>query len=103
MTEGVKKDQGKARWDLVPWDCMSEVVRVLTWPVDNGKYSADNWQKVPNARRRYFAAAHRHFIEEWWINGSQTDAEDGHHPLAHAICCLLFLLWFDRNGAQDNG
>lgn len=51
---------------------------------------AGNWRKVENARTRYYDAAMRH-IHSWWL-GEQIDAESGQHHLAHAICCLVFLL-----------
>ena len=54
----------------------------------------DNWQRVPSARTRYYDAAMRH-IDDWW-NGSEVDEESNLPHLAHAICCLLFLLWFDE-------
>ena len=90
--EGEKKDAGKPRWDLLPFGPVSEVVDVLTFGA--AKYAPDNWQKVPDARARYFAAALRH-LTAWW-NGERADPETGLSHLAHASCCLLFLLWFDR-------
>jgi hypothetical protein len=51
------------------------------------------WQKVPNAKERYFAALMRH-LTAWW-DGERADPESGLHHLAHAGCCLLFLIWFD--------
>jgi len=91
-TEGEKRDDGKPRWDLLPWPEVGQVVGVLTFGA--AKYADDNWQKVPDARRRYFAAAMRH-LTAWW-EGERIDPESGRHHLAHATCCVLFLLWFDR-------
>jgi hypothetical protein len=85
-------DTGKARWDLLPWRSVGEVVRVLTHGAV--KYAPDNWQKVPEPRNRYFAAAVRH-LTTWW-DGEKVDPESGLSHLAHAVCCLLFLMWFDR-------
>lgn len=99
MTEGVKYDDGKLRWSLLPWDCVREIVKVLM--IGAGKYSDDNWMKVPDAKNRYFSALHRH-LYEWWA-GETYDPESGLHHLSHAGCCLLFLLWFElereRNGS----
>lgn len=92
--EGTKKDAGKARWDLLPWREVREVVEVLTAPVVSGKYSEENWKKVPDAAARYFAAAQRHQAE-WWVDGKTKDPDDGKHPIAHAIASLLFILWFE--------
>ena len=34
-------------------------------------------------------------IDAWW-GGEQKDPETGEHHLAHAICCGMFLWWFDN-------
>lgn len=92
--EGVKADAGKARWDLVPWAGMTEVVHVLTHGA--AKYAPDNWKKVPDHRRRYLSAALRHMTA--WALGEIRDAESGRPHLAHAVCCLLFLI--EREGEK---
>ena len=92
--EGFKADSGKPEWNLLPLAEVEDVVRVLT--VGARKYAPDNWQKVPQARARYFAAAMRHLVA-WW-RGERDDPETGLPHLAHAGCCVLFLAWFDRNG-----
>ena len=54
---------------------------------------ADNWKRVEGARWRYYDAALRH-ITAWW-EGEIRDPDGGQHHLAAAVCCLLFLMWFD--------
>jgi len=66
----------------------SAVIGVLEYGAK--KYKEENWRKVENARTRYYDAAQRH-IHAWWM-GEQIDEESGHHHLAHAMCCLTFLL-----------
>lgn len=88
---GVKHDQAKPRWDLLPIRETEEVVHVLT--LGAVKYADDNWKKVDNARNRYFAALMRH-VTAWWT-GETFDPETKRHHLAHAICCCMFLMWFD--------
>lgn len=96
MTEpkvlGAKHDGGKDPWHLLPWGPVRDIVRVLAYGAK--KYAPNNWQEVPQARERYFAAAQRHLLA-WWDDGERTDAESGLPHLAHAACCLLFLAWFD--------
>lgn len=92
--EGVKHDATKARWDLVPWAAMTEVVHVLTHGA--AKYAPGNWRKVPDHRRRYLSAALRHMTA--WAMGEIRDTESGRPHLAHAVCCLLFLL--EREGEK---
>jgi hypothetical protein len=89
---GRKDDQGKARWDLLPFGPVQRVVDVLTYGAT--KYSPDNWQHVANPRSRYLSAALRHISS--YHGGEAIDPESGHHHLAHAVCCLLFLLWFEK-------
>jgi hypothetical protein len=91
-TEGQKHDEGKPRWDLLPYGPLADVVAVLTHGAK--KYADDNWQKVPGAKRRYFRAGMGHLIA-WW-SGEKHDTESGLPHLAHAVCCLLFLLWYDE-------
>ena len=89
---GRKDDVAKAPWDLLPIGPLRSVVDVLAFGAR--KYGVDNWQQVPDARRRYYAAALRH-LTAWW-EGEKTDPESGLPHLAHAACCVLFLGWFDR-------
>jgi hypothetical protein len=88
--EGQKLDHGKLPFDLLPWRVVAEVVQVL----EHGrlKYGAWNWVHVPEARTRYFAAAHRH-LAAWWA-GEHADGGPGGSGLshlAHALCCIIFL------------
>ena len=85
--EGTKYDEDKPRWDLLPIRVTEEVVQVLTHGAQ--KYGDYNWLRVPDARRRYYAAAMRHITAYW--KGWEEDPEDDLGHLAHAICCLMFL------------
>lgn len=96
-TLGIKHDKDKPRWDLLPYDSVGQVVDVLTFGA--AKYADDNWKKVPDARRRYIAAAMRHLTA--WIAGERKDPESGLHHLAHAACCILFLLWLDDTKEKE--
>lgn len=89
---GVKFDGEKSRWDLLPLGPMRSVVDVLGFGVR--KYAVDNWQHVKDPQRRYFAATVRHLVD--WKLGEKLDPESGLPHLAHAVCCVLFLLWFDE-------
>ena len=92
VEEGRKFDQEKLRWDLVPWDSVEQIVDVLTYGAK--KYAPDNWKSVPEGRTRYFAALCRHLFA-WW-RGEKIDPESGKPHLAHAGCCVLFLLFIDK-------
>lgn len=92
MDTGIKYDSEKRRWSLVPAGVMNEVIDVLEY--GSKKYSDNNWMKVPDARTRYYDAAMRH-MDAWW-QGEVEDVETRKSHLAHAICCLMFLQWFDN-------
>lgn len=88
---GKKADTGKPRWHLLPYAAIEEVVYVLTAGAE--KYDDDNWRHVPQAKDRYFSAAMRHLVA--WKLGEERDPETELSHLAHAVCCLLFLLTKD--------
>lgn len=88
---GIKNDDGKARWDLLPWEEVGQVVEVLTHGAK--KYAPENWKRVPNPQNRYFAAAMRHLHAHRL--GDALDDETGLPHLAHAACCILFLMHFE--------
>jgi hypothetical protein len=96
--KGRKDDSSKRRYSLLPTGTINQVVDVLEYGAV--KYEADNWQLVPDARRRYYDAARRH-LDDWW-EGELLDRDKGEEKgsylphLAHAICCLLFLMWLDN-------
>ncbi len=88
LSQGVKHDQNKRRFSLFPTRTLYAIVDVLEYGAR--KYEEDNWRKVPDSRKRYYDAAMRH-INDWWM-GETHDQESGHHHLAHAACCIVFLL-----------
>ena len=92
-TLGVKFDKDKPKWNLLPWDELEDVVQVLTFGAK--KYAPDNWKFVDDANNRYMDAAMRHLVAHQ--QGEQRDAESGESHIAHAMCCLLFMLWHDKN------
>lgn len=92
MVKGIKYDGEKPRWDLLPLRPIREIVKVLTYGAK--KYSDYNWTRVEPFKERYFAALMRH-LDAWRTDGETHDPESGLHHLAHAGCCLVFLLWYE--------
>lgn len=87
---GVKYDLGKDRWDLLSWSAIRELVKVLTFGAK--KYRDHNWATGINYSR-CVAAVLRHITS--WAEGESRDPETGLNHLAHAMCCLMFLLTFE--------
>lgn len=88
-TGGRKFDGGKRLYGLLPPIALQQFVDVLTYGAQ--KYEPDNWRRVPNAIDRYFDAAMRH-MWDGWKSGEQLDIETQRHHLAHAMCCLAFII-----------
>ena len=88
---GRKDDAGKPSPSLLPIKPLMAIVDVLTFGAR--KYDRDNWMKVDNAVERYEDAMLRHLFA--WKAGETNDPESGLPHLAHAGCCLLFLMHFE--------
>lgn len=86
---GSKYDQDKPDWTLLPMGPIISIIKVLEFGKD--KYGRDNWKSVPDARRRYQAAAFRHLSA--MVDGEWLDSESSLPHAAHLGCCVLFLLW----------
>jgi hypothetical protein len=91
LQAGRKDDAEKPRWDLLPFAGLEQVVKVLTFGAK--KYAPENWRRVEGWRWRYFRAAIGHLAA--WKAGEKLDPESGLPHLAHAACCVLFLLELD--------
>ena len=90
--DGKKNDAGKAPLALLPASALVEIAYVLDFGMR--KYAAWNW-KAGFAWSRLASACLRHVFA--WLAGENRDPESGLSHLAHAACCLLFLLDFEKN------
>lgn len=97
LVGGKKNDKGKTRWHLMPWAQLHQVALVMEHGAN--KYGEENWKNVLGAYPRYFDAAMRHIVTDEASPGS-VDAESGISHLAHAVCCLLFMMYFEKENAQ---
>lgn len=93
VMEAKKFDEGKAPWYLLPFVALAVVVEVLR--LGAVKYGARNWEQGMDYSR-LFGAALRH-LTDWW-EGVDNDGETGLSHLAHACCCILFLLTYTITG-----
>lgn len=93
ITEGRKDDGGKLRYDLIPPDALTELVRVYS--VGAARYGDRNWERGISFGR-IFAALMRHAWAFW--RGQENDPDDGIHHLAHAAWNCLTLLAYRLRG-----
>jgi hypothetical protein len=76
---------------LLSTHALTEVAKVMTF--GKKKYAAHNW-RGGFAWSRPLAAAARHLYA--YIGGEDKDPETGLSHLAHAICCCMFVLEFEK-------
>jgi hypothetical protein len=90
--EGRKDDSDKIRMDLLPFEALEAVAKVLTFGAK--KYADNNWQKVDNAESRYVGALLRHLSK--YLQGERWDEESELSHLSHVATNALFLVWFEE-------
>lgn len=88
---GVKFDDGKIRYDLLPPEFLEATADILAFGAN--KYGERNWEKGMNWSRA-FAALMRH-MWAWW-RGQNVDEETRKSHLWHAACCLAFLITYEQ-------
>lgn len=87
LAQGTKHDQGKAPLSLIPRAALVAEAQVLAF--GKQKYDAWNWAKGMEWSRLLDAAL-RHITA--YADGENNDVESSLNHLAHARCCLGFLL-----------
>lgn len=90
---GRKEDKGKLPWHLLPLDAIDDILAVLRFGAE--KYGERNWERGMDMDRP-FDALMRHASS--WYQGHDYDPETGLRTLAHAACCVLFLLAYEIRG-----
>ncbi len=95
---GVKFDSEKAPLDLIPYEALEEIAKVLAFGAN--KYGRHNW-RAGIEQSRLIAAALRHLNQ--YNAGEDTDSESNISHVAHAACNLVFLLWMQKHKPElDN-
>ncbi len=90
-TTALKLDSGKTEYHYISPIFMEQLSRVLTFGAK--KYTAHNWRSGFKWSR-VLSACFRHIYA--WMGGQDKDPETGISHLAHAACCLMFLLEFEE-------
>ena len=93
MSDALKHDGGKVPLHLLPAESLVEIAKVLDFGAK--KYAAHGWRHGMDWSRLN-AALLRHLYA--WQMGEDVDPESGQLHLAHAGCCLLFLLSYQKTG-----
>lgn len=93
VLEGVKYDTEKTRPELIAPELIESLSEVLTYGAK--KYADRNWEYGMKWSRP-FGALVRH-TWAWW-KGENKDPETGYSHLAHAACCIMFLLAYESRG-----
>ena len=91
ITDGLKHDGGKLRYDLVEPTTIESLAKVMTYGQEKG-YKEHSWKNVK--RERYIAAFYRHFIE--YLKGNKTDDESGLEHLQHALFNIAAIEYIER-------
>lgn len=102
LKTGEKKDEGKPRVELLPFDVLEAVARILTEGAK--KYDSRNWENGI-AYGRVYGAAMRHLFKFWNAHITGTDginSDDGREShLDHAITELMFLSAYEKRGMTE--
>ena len=90
---GIKHDQGKPRYELMPGATLNDIAAVFTYGAS--KYGDRNWERGLSWGR-LFGATMRH-LWAWW-GGEEKDPESGLGHLEHAAASILMLCASAKRG-----
>lgn len=94
--EGMHKDEGKLRVDLVPLEAIYAIAEVMTFGCK--KYAERNWEKGIKFTRIY-ASALRHLLE--WGARRDNDPESGLNHLKHALWNIAALVTYIERDMRE--
>ena len=102
LKSGEKKDEGKARFELLAYEVIQAIAQILTEGAK--KYESRNWEKGI-AYGRVFGGVQRHLCAWWNSKIEKTDginhADGNASHLDHAITGLMFLSAYEKRGMKD--
>lgn len=108
MQTPVKQDEGKLRYDLLPFDAVDEVVEVLTYGINKYPKPEENWRQNSTKEdiKRYEAALLRHMSD--LMQGKVIDVGTLDKPgsglphIAHIATNALFIIALQKKyGCYD--
>lgn len=89
---GIRENEGKPRWSLVPQSSLLPMVRVLEFGAD--KYTPNNWQKGLTINE-ICESLKRHL--DSFMEGEDNDKESKISHIGHIQANALFLSWMMEN------
>ena len=81
MTQKLKKDAGKLRYDLIPPEALTALAEIYTFGLSKG-YGEESWREV--SIKRYIGAFLRHWVA-YLMNHKGKDQESGHCHIKHVL------------------
>lgn len=97
--EGIKYDDGKLRFDLIPPIALRALAEVYTFGAK--KYTDNSWQNLSDFENRYLAALHRHLNAHQL--GELRDKDSGLYHLDHLLWNVVALRWKLQQDEQEDG
>lgn len=95
---GMKYDEDKPDYSLIPPLAQDEFVKVLTFGAK--KYGRGNWKQLDDLYNRYLAAAGRHWNA--MLRGEIVDPESGLLHAAHLQSCAAFIAEYQMATAMKS-
>lgn len=98
---GMKDDEGKLLYGLIPWKALRALAHVLTFGART--YAPNSWKNVKNGVERYEHALLRHFAK-YKEDPTALDADSGLPELWHVLCNVVFLVvltWSEPANGTD--
>ena len=89
---GARYNRNKPPLELIPLEALEDIARVLDY--GRRKYASFNWAKGQSWMAN-LGCALRHLSA--YQKGEDIDPESGESHLAHAGCCILFALHYERH------
>lgn len=90
-TTALKFDENKTDWAILPFGAIEEIIKVLKF--GENKYARGNFADNGGLNySRLINALMRHTIA--FARGEDKDPETGLSHMAHAGCCVIFLLHY---------
>lgn len=91
-SKGLKYDDNKPRWDLLPLEEIADVVDVYT--AGAAKYGPNNWKHLEDGYDRFKAALFRHLLAH--ERGETNDPETGCKHLAQVVWNAIAMLYYAK-------